>query len=501
MSTNTPKPPSAKEEARILTEQHAQASTEAARIATLEARLAQIIDIDEGDVESKEDVAKEPQKVEAPVIPDSDIQRANSNDDELLQHDIAALKSLSREHQKTENALSSSWFNGDPESGAEAGRARYISLRRTLGDSLTRIGNATHWQDQLRGKARELYRDLNSTIAENGDFSGGHASITSLIRDIRSFKDEVAASRRQAQERLESANTEPEANDVTEENRPSVAEEYASFANDLRTALQSVCANPFWNREDLRVSNNNIAERATLLMQHARTIRPSKGARRGTIETLSVESVFEELQALHDDMEIQLQAHPSPNQEASKTLKENVADILSASTERISTATRWALAMALGSERARKITGATVVGTAALLGAWKMASYNPAVDDVHFDDTVATAKDDTPPSNLPPATQSPNVVFSDTVVNATLNSTVHRDGNNLVLSLPAQPTQIRFGAPKQPIVRQMMQVGGQQTIAIPADALQAEYLSFALDVFDPATQTWTEGSFVKVPLK
>lgn len=181
----------------------------------------------------------------------------------------------------------------------------------------------------------------------------------------------------------------------------------------------------------------------------------------------------------------------------------------------------------------RRMRTLAVVGLAGVLtvaGAVRMAKYNPETEDPDFDKKPAAgakeesgkkvekekstdtktdkAKPSVKPSTLPaeapaPAAKSAErpLTAGEVILSAKHNIVVKPDGGKLILTLPKNMTQIRFGAPKKPIHTHLFVTGGTQEISIPTDAAGADYLAVAIDVADGTAGTWEQGNFVKVPLK
>ena len=180
--------------------------------------------------------------------------------------------------------------------------------------------------------------------------------------------------------------------------------------------------------------------------------------------------------------------------------------------------------------RLRTLGVVGLAGVLAVAGVAKLARYNPETEDPDFDKKPAAGAKEEPgkkaekeesvgpktdkakpsvrPSTLPaeapaPAKKSAErpLAAREVILNLKHNIVVKPDGGKLILTLPKNLTQIRFGAPKKPIHTHLFTAGGTQEISIPADAAGADYLAVAIDVADGTAGTWEQGSFVKVPLK
>lgn len=180
--------------------------------------------------------------------------------------------------------------------------------------------------------------------------------------------------------------------------------------------------------------------------------------------------------------------------------------------------------------RLRTLGVVGLAGVLAVAGVAKLARYNPETEDPDFDKKPAAGAKEEPgkkaekeesvgpktdkakpsvrPSTLPaeapaPAKKSAErpLAAREVILNVKHNIVVKPDGGKLILTLPKNLTQIRFGAPKKPIHTRLFTAGGTQEISIPADAAGADYLAVAIDVADGSTGAWEQGSFVKVPLK
>ncbi len=344
-----------------------------------------------------------------------------------------------------------------------------------------------------------------------------------------------------------------------------LASRYMTSVHRLSTFLGTVAGEEFWHRPEYELRGVDVYAEAVEILQYLQDVGPRRGLPSGAIDVSVMPDVLSRLNGLHGMMLAQTGAmrtrvdhgeftntpvapQPAPvppTQPAppttvpAPTTTPNPAPTTVVPTPNapgpstVPPPPQRTARARVGGIRGffgRRMRTLAVVGLAGVLtvaGAVRMAKYNPETEDPDFDKKPpAGAKEDptktkkteadkktpdkpsVPKSSPPPEAPAPAgksaerpLATGEVILSAKHNIVVKPSGGKLILTLPKNLTQIRFGAPKKPIHTHLFTAGGTQEISIPADAAGADYLAVAIDVADGTAGTWEQGSFVKVPLK